>query len=79
MGHWFYQVVIKLQSKKSYLMDFFLRERKADLPENSVRMVDIMTRWGDMIIEKGQLGTIIAFDSYYMCKDVRAYLEAHKH
>ncbi|KAJ1424671.1 hypothetical protein B484DRAFT_398213 [Ochromonadaceae sp. CCMP2298] len=68
IGHWFYQFMVKLRSGKPYMLVFFLRLSKPDLACNVVRMVDI-----------GQPGTILAFDSYYMCKDVRTYLQEHKY
>jgi hypothetical protein len=81
IGLWFFELCVKLSTGKVYL----LHTRLHHSDNGPVPSADVVKQWADIIMNTGReieenpnRNTYLCFDSYYMTKDARKYLNDNK-
>jgi hypothetical protein len=81
VGHWFYELCIKLKNGLSYLLYF--RAHLSDTGKGiSIRTSEIVKEWTDITTSLGRTDSntkaVTCFDSYYLCNNGRNYCNENK-
>ncbi|KAJ1420985.1 hypothetical protein B484DRAFT_433396 [Ochromonadaceae sp. CCMP2298] len=76
VGLWFYELCAQDRHDRVFLLDTKLQRKHS--PAETITMMSVVARWGQIIMDRGRPQTILAFDSHSMCKDSRIWLDQHK-
>ena len=76
MGLWNYQRCVMLSCQKPFLIFNKLQTSNFDSSKKS-KISEIVKKWGSIILNRDPLCTLV-FDSYYMSKESRNYLNENK-